>query len=114
MRRVYEHKHNLLPGFTGRYNINELVYFEETSDVQTGLAREKEIKGWRRSKKSHLIESLNPKWVDLSAGWFEDEIPRFAMTPRMKRDRSGFRSSPVVVVMRRVAGRGLYGSSGRH
>ncbi len=78
MRRVYEHKHKLLPGFTGRYNINELVYFEETSDVQTALAREKEIKGWRRSKKTHLIESLNPKWVDLSAGWFEDEIPRFA------------------------------------
>ena len=53
-RRVYEHKNKIIPGFTSRYNITELVYFEETSDVQAALTREKEIKGWRRAKKSQL------------------------------------------------------------
>lgn len=75
-RRVYEHKNKLIPGFTTRYNITSLVYFEETGDVQTALAREKEIKGWKRAKKSRLIGSLNPKWVDWSAGWYEEEILR--------------------------------------
>ena len=75
-RRVYEHKNNLRPGFTSRYNINQLVYFEETRDVQAALAREKEIKGWRRKKKTDLISSVNSKWMDLSAGWEEGEIPR--------------------------------------
>src|SRR5262245_45068653 len=75
-RRVFEHKRKLLPGFTSRYNITMLVYFEETNDVQSALAREKQIKGWRRNKKSELIHSMNPNWVDLSAGWFEDEILR--------------------------------------
>ena len=51
VRRVYEHKNKIIPGFTSRYNITELVYFEETSDVQAALTREKEIKGWRRAKK---------------------------------------------------------------
>jgi putative endonuclease len=78
VRRVYEHKNKIIPGFTSHYNISELVYFEETSDVQTALAREKEIKGWRRAKKTRLIDSINPKWLDLSAAWFKDEIPRFA------------------------------------
>ena len=77
-RRVYEHKNKLIPGFTTRYNITMLVYFEETRDVQSALAREKEIKGWRRKKKTQLIGSINPKWADLSAEWHEDEIPRFA------------------------------------
>jgi len=78
VRRVYEHKNKIIPGFTSRYNISELVYFEKTSDVQTALAREKEIKGWRRAKKTRLIDSINPKWLDLSAAWFKDEIPRCA------------------------------------
>ena len=76
--RVYEHKNKIIPGFTSRYNISQLVYFEETSDVQTALAREKEIKGWRRAKKTRLVDSTNPKWLDLSSAWFKDEIPRFA------------------------------------
>jgi putative endonuclease len=76
VRRVYEHKNKLLPGFTSRYNISQLVYFEETSDVQAALIREKEIKGWRRSKKTYLINSINSKWTDLSATWYTDEIPR--------------------------------------
>lgn len=70
-RRVYEHKHKLIPGFTSKYNVTRLVYYEETQDVWAALAREKQIKGWRRSKKIALIESLNPKWQDLSEGWYE-------------------------------------------
>ena len=61
VRRVYEHKNKIIPGFTSRYNITELMYFEETSDVQAALTREKEIKCWRRAKKSQLIASVNPK-----------------------------------------------------
>jgi putative endonuclease len=61
LRRVYEHKHKLIPGFTSRYNITQLVYFEETSDVRSALEREKQIKGWLRAKKIALIESLNPQ-----------------------------------------------------
>lgn len=76
IRRVYEHKNKIIPGFTSRYNITELVYFEETSDLQAALTREKEIKGWRRAKKSQLIASVNPKWLDLSSKWHEDEILR--------------------------------------
>ena len=74
VRRVYEHRNKIIPGFTSRYNITELVYFEETSDVQAELTREKE--GWRRAKKSQLIASVNPKWLDLSSKWHEDEILR--------------------------------------
>ena len=76
VRRVYEHKNKIIPGFTSRYNITELVYFEETSDVQAALTREKEIKGWRRAKMSQLIESVNPKWLDLSSKRHEGEILR--------------------------------------
>lgn len=65
-RRVYEHKHKLIPGFTQKYNITKLVYYEETSDVHAAIAREKQIKGWLREKKINLIESMNPNWVDLS------------------------------------------------
>jgi putative endonuclease len=59
-RRVYEHKNKLVPGFTSKYNITQLAYYEETNDVQIALAREKQIKGWLRSKKIALIESMNP------------------------------------------------------
>ena len=68
-RRVYEHKHKLIEGFTKKYNITRLVYYEETGDVQTALAREKKIKKWRRSLKLELIESANPTWRDLSEDW---------------------------------------------
>ncbi|MEQ9552553.1 MAG: GIY-YIG nuclease family protein [Coleofasciculus sp. G3-WIS-01] len=70
-RRVYEHKQKLIPGFTQKYNINRLVYYEQTSDVREAIAREKQIKGWLRAKKIALIESANPQWRDLSADWFE-------------------------------------------
>ena len=76
VKRVYEHKHKLVPGFTSKYNITRLVYFEETNDIQVALAREKQLKGWVRQKKIALIESANPKWMDLSAAWSKDEIFR--------------------------------------
>ena len=69
-RRIYEHKHKLIDGFTRKYNVNKLVYFEETSDITAAIVREKEIKTWRREKKNNLVTSLNPEWEDLSAGWF--------------------------------------------
>ena len=69
-RRVYEHKHNLNPGFTAKYNIKKLVYFETTNDISAAIAREKEIKGWKREKKINLIISENPGWKDLSLGWY--------------------------------------------
>jgi putative endonuclease len=68
-RRVYEHKHHLVTGFTSRYQMIYLVYFEETSDVYAAIAREKQIKGWGRVKKIALIESVNPDWLDLSEDW---------------------------------------------
>ncbi len=70
MLRVYEHKNKMVEGFTKKYNITRLVYFEETNDIQSAITREKQIKGWLRSKKIALIESVNPKWKDLSEGWF--------------------------------------------
>ena len=69
-RRVYEHQHGLVPGFTSKYRVSRLVYFEETPDVQAAIAREKQLKGWTRAKKRTLIEQANPGWLDLSAAWF--------------------------------------------
>ena len=68
-RRVYEHKAKLIKGFTRKYNITRLVHFEATSEVRSALAREKEIKAWRREKKVALIEAGNPAWRDLSEAW---------------------------------------------
>jgi putative endonuclease len=66
-RRMYEHKQKLIPGFTTKYNISRLVYYEATEDVNAAISREKQIKGWLRSKKIALIESVNPNWEDLSS-----------------------------------------------
>jgi len=68
-RRLYEHKNKLFKGFTEKYNVNKLVYFEETQDVTVAIAREKEIKKWRREKKNQLVNRMNPNWKDLSSGW---------------------------------------------
>ncbi|QQS35714.1 MAG: GIY-YIG nuclease family protein [Ignavibacteriales bacterium] len=67
-RRVYEHKNKLVEGFTKKYNVDKLVYFEMTSDVNAAIRREKEIKKWRREKKNWLVLSMNPEWKDLSGG----------------------------------------------
>jgi len=80
-RRVYEHKLKTIPGFTKKYNLSKLVYYEETQDVELAIAREKEIKGWLRKKKIGLVEAMNPEWQDLSAEWFEG-YPSSPAAPR--------------------------------
>ena len=65
-RRIYEHKNKLLPGFTSKYNVNKLVYYDATTDAISAITREKEIKGWKRQKKNELIQNFNPEWRDLS------------------------------------------------
>ena len=66
VRRLYEHKNKLGDGFTKRYNVHKLVYYEHTTYVYAALEREKEIKAWQREKKNRLIERFNPTWRDLS------------------------------------------------
>jgi putative endonuclease len=73
IRRVYEHKQKLVSGFTNKYNITKLVYFEETDDIKAAILREKQIKGWLRTKKISLIEGFNPEWEDLSEDWFDTD-----------------------------------------
>jgi len=65
-RRVGEHKEGQIPGFTKKYKVNRLVYYESMPDVNVAIAREKQIKGWRREKRVKLIETINPGWDDLS------------------------------------------------
>lgn len=65
IRRVYEHKNKLVAGFTQKYNVDRLVYFEVCSGIVVAIEREKQIKGWSRKKKQELIHSLNPEWDDL-------------------------------------------------
>ncbi len=69
-RRMSEHKQKLVDGFTKKYNITLLVYYETYPDVNAAIAHEKQVKDWRREKKIALIESQNPEWKDLSADWF--------------------------------------------
>lgn len=71
-RRMYEHKHTLVPGFTSKYGVSRLVHVEVFANVDDAIAREKEIKGWRREKKVRLIETKNPKWWDLSHEWYDE------------------------------------------
>ena len=67
-RRIYEHKKELVPGFTQRYHVHKLVYFEEFKEVYQAISREKQLKGWTRAKKNALVESKNPTWQDWSIG----------------------------------------------
>ena len=71
--RVYEHKHGKGSTFTSKYKINQLVYFESFPYILDAIAREKQIKGWLREKKIALIDSMNPGWEDLSAGWYQED-----------------------------------------
>ena len=71
LRRVYEHKTKAIEGFTSKYNAHRLVYYEETNDIHAAIAREKQLKGWRRDRKKELINSINPAWKDLSEEWYE-------------------------------------------
>jgi putative endonuclease len=68
-RRLFEHKNGLFKGFTAKYKIFRLVYFEISNDAKVAIAREKQIKGWLRSKKLKLIKTINPKFEDLSRDW---------------------------------------------
>jgi putative endonuclease len=72
-RRVLEHKQKTIQGFTSKYNITRLVFYESTHDIRQAITREKQIKGWLRAKKISLIESLNPEWKDLSEDWYKQE-----------------------------------------
>ena len=71
VRRVWQHRQGSSDGFTKRYRINRLVWFESGGDVLEAIAREKQLKGWRREKKIALIVAQNPAWDDLSAAWFD-------------------------------------------
>jgi len=68
-RRTLQHKNKATDGFTSRYKVKKLVFYEETNDVRKALAREKQIKGWLRKKKVALIELVNPNWEDLTEKW---------------------------------------------
>ena len=70
MRRLWEHRNDVADGFTKRYHIHKLVYYESTTDAQAAINREKQLKKWRRAEKNELIESINPTWKDLAADWF--------------------------------------------
>lgn len=65
-RRIYEHKNKLLDGFTKKYNITKLVYYEHTNSIDSAITREHQLKGWLRKRKNELVETMNPKWLDLS------------------------------------------------
>ena len=70
LRRVYQHRNAEVPGFSRKYRVNRLVYFEETSSAIAAFEREREIKGWSREKKLRLIGSVNAGWLDLAVDWF--------------------------------------------
>ena len=69
-RGLYEHKNNLAEGFTSRYNVHNLIYYESANDINAALQREKQLKRWTRKWKIDLIEKENPDWCDLSSDWF--------------------------------------------
>jgi putative endonuclease len=71
-RRVYEHKEKEVPGFTSKYNVSQLVYYEVYDSPIHAIEREKQLKSWRREKKIALIRSTNPRWLDLAADWLGD------------------------------------------
>jgi putative endonuclease len=77
-RRIWEHKNKVVPGFTSRYNLTRLVYYERFFYPDAAINREKEVKGWRRSKKIKLIEFMNPHWHDLAERWCDVYKPEFA------------------------------------
>ncbi|MCL4353214.1 GIY-YIG nuclease family protein [Patescibacteria group bacterium] len=73
-RRIYEHKNNLIKGFTEKYGVDKLVCFEQTTDINSALTREKQLKKWNRAWKLALIEKENPNWNDLSDDWMPDRV----------------------------------------
>ncbi len=70
-KRIYEHKNHSIPGFTDKYDIDRLLFFEVIKDSATAINRERQLKAWSREKKVKLIDSLNPEWNDLSQDWYD-------------------------------------------
>ena len=73
IKRSWEHKNKIAEGFTEKYNIDKLVYYETTNDIKAALQREKQLKKWNRKWKMELIEKENPDWVDLAAEYYKKE-----------------------------------------
>ena len=97
--RTLQHKGKETPGFTSKYDVDRLVYYEVFTNVRAAIRREKEIKGWARKKKIALIESANPKWQDLAEGWGEELPPpswqiRDPTGDQQPRDSSGPKTGP--------------------
>jgi putative endonuclease len=84
VRRIFEHRSDMVPGFTRQYGVHRLVWFDSTPDVRAAIAREKQIKKWRRAWKLDLIERSNPDWVDLYEGLLAET------EPDTDNERSGF------------------------
>ena len=84
LRRISQHRNGLAEGFTSRYRIHRLVYYEAFRDVRVAIAREKEIKGWRREKKTVLIESKNPAWEDLAGEFLGRLRPQEKADPSLR------------------------------
>jgi putative endonuclease len=99
--RVWQHKNKLIAGFTSRYNLTRLVYYERFFYPDAAISREEEIKGWRRSKKIKLIESMNPRWDDLARDWENVYKPEPAADqreiPRPAGENAGLRDDARVV-----------------
>jgi putative endonuclease len=83
-RRTFEHKNKLVHGFTSRYNLTRLVYYEAVVYPDAAIRREKEIKGWLRIKKIRLIESMNPRWNDLAGSWADVYKPSGEAVARLR------------------------------
>ena len=75
LRRVFEHKNHLVDGFTSKYNVDRLVFYEATTDVAAAIQREKQLKGWKRNRKIDLVTAFNPKWRDLAETLFSSGDP---------------------------------------
>jgi putative endonuclease len=81
--RIFKHKWKEYDGFTAKYNCDRLVWFESFDGIEAAIAREKQLKGWKRERKIALIEKMNPTWVDLSRGWYDAEPADFKRAGRM-------------------------------
>ena len=120
-RRLYEHKNKLVDGFSKRYNLNKLVYFEETTSIETAIEREKQLKSWKRDKKETLIKNINPTWKDLSEEWYkqilrlphsacpsQDDTAKLVIPrrhPRERHSRNPIKASADIRVVKQTAER---------
>jgi len=84
--RVFEHKNNQGGDFTSKYKCHRLVYYETFGNINDAIAREKEIKGWRREKKNALVESMNPEWKDLATDWYPENLLKDGVPVEFRQD----------------------------